>query len=1307
MAPPVAPKPKSLPFYDPNFSWDTFEGFFCDFLAAAPELIGKDGKLCRVIRISIYGRRGDLQHGIDIRAEMSNGEVWVFQCKHYKTWGPKDTTDAITKCDYEADRKFLLVTRPVSPETREIIAAHPEWTLWDSDDISREFRLRLPPAEAAKILYTNFGPAWAKELIGLPGLGPLITAEAKFGPLLEPDRSFHHRLEMVGRTEWLTALDNFIAAEDRRVFCIVGPGGLGKSRLLREWSRGFSNRHKGWTVRFVSDSPSDFASALDAASKPLVLVFDDAHRLDEVRRALFPELPSRKELKLVLGLRPGPVAQVEAELTSAGFDTTQLETPAEMKRLSSEQALQLAEAALGPEFADRYRLPLRDLSKDCPLLAVLAAELIKRGDLGERGLSDTTEFRNHVFEGLVTEARPVEQRFGATVVRDLLHLLAVLAPVKLDVNFLGRASAFLGGATQPNHVSEIITALDEAGLILTTGAGVRISPDLLSDHLAYTACYDNHERTTTFADRVIAHFSPEEFPRLMQQLAEAEWHATNKNETADSIVEPVWQSFVSRFESGSFYTRAEQLKAWANIAHLQPRRTLRLAELAMRLDTAPKDEHARMWFSRWDTHSHVLEGLPTLLKPLAEHHHEYVAPCLDNLWLIGRDLPPPPFNSQSHPITKIGEIAKFQRWKRLDIQDEVLNWIEQLLSGNEWVNRANKPGWLLTQMLTPFFATGVEDNWMTGNTFHWRTVPIHLDNTAKYRDRILAALCAITKRGDTALTLAAMNVLEHAMQRADLGPSTVPAKFIERWLIERKKALEVLADIIRESRSPVIHFRARRILLHNMRYDDPEFRAACREAYETIPDSLDFRIVRAALGNYWDEFEGSKRDDWQDQAKHRWDQFVRSTSEAILLKWREPKVLLANLLQRHEEFVALGFQPNFWPIFQTIAETNAATALDLASILITQPANPLSRVLDSLVTPIAKNDPELRLKLCEAAITQDSDELKFGAITCFATWRQEGTLPSRAWELIANSAANASPVVADAILRFILFNHRTPEPVDWHLLATLPVTSEQWWIAHRIMESAADLLEKAMLPPPDTADEILKKLDVLTSIDDHQVEHALSEFAKHFPGKVFLVMWRRQQRRDKDDADLDVVPFDFHRIRFADVLADPEAARIIDELENKLIHGTALKYDEIEILHIAILQSADRAEENLYRLLHKAKNAEQLERLTEFVTNWHSWPVVLSCPDFTRDLLRRARATDQASHQKIFRRLQGLPGSRGSTAYEPNAEWKALVEAVEKMAELYKKDADLGPLYAAAAKHEREWMKAMSRRIPEDDDILD
>ena len=122
---------------------------------------------------------------------------------------------------------------------------------------------------------------------------------------VETDRSFHHCLAMIGRRELLQDLDAFVADEKTRVFFLVGPGEIGKSRLLYEWSREFAQRHKGWTLRFVSDSPGDFATALDATAKPLVLGFDDAHRLDDVRRALLAQLPAREDIKLDQHFAPG------------------------------------------------------------------------------------------------------------------------------------------------------------------------------------------------------------------------------------------------------------------------------------------------------------------------------------------------------------------------------------------------------------------------------------------------------------------------------------------------------------------------------------------------------------------------------------------------------------------------------------------------------------------------------------------------------------------------------------------------------------------------------------------------------------------------------------------------------------------------------------------------------------------------------------------------------------------------------------------------------------------------------------------
>jgi len=75
----------------------------------------------------LTGGAVDNQQGIDIRAEMEGGEIWAFQCKHYKQWSLADTRAAIAKCTFDATRKFLLVTREVSEDCYTEVAKHPVW----------------------------------------------------------------------------------------------------------------------------------------------------------------------------------------------------------------------------------------------------------------------------------------------------------------------------------------------------------------------------------------------------------------------------------------------------------------------------------------------------------------------------------------------------------------------------------------------------------------------------------------------------------------------------------------------------------------------------------------------------------------------------------------------------------------------------------------------------------------------------------------------------------------------------------------------------------------------------------------------------------------------------------------------------------------------------------------------------------------------------------------------------------------------------------------------------------------------------
>jgi hypothetical protein len=399
----VRPQSEFLPFHDPAISWATFESFFCDFLASGPILtIRADGQALqrKVISARPYGRRGDSQHGIDIVAEIQGGETWVFQCKHYRQWGPADTANAIDMCTFTATRKFLLVTRELSEACVTVAAQHPDWELWDSRRISQEFRLRVPREAGARILFAHFGPGWDQAFFGLRGDGPLLTADAKFAPFCQPNRRFHHRLPLVGRDAWLEQLDGFVRNAEARVFMFVGRGGLGKSRILVSWSEKFGANHRGALLRFVSDVPSDFSAALSAISDPAVLAFDDAHRLIEVRRALFPDLVRFPNWKLVLSLRPGAQNVVRRELVESGFDTRHVIEGPELRRLNDEETMNLVREALGPELVTQYDQFLYGVSRDCPLVAVLGAELLREGRVPAEVLTDGSAFRAHVFDSL-------------------------------------------------------------------------------------------------------------------------------------------------------------------------------------------------------------------------------------------------------------------------------------------------------------------------------------------------------------------------------------------------------------------------------------------------------------------------------------------------------------------------------------------------------------------------------------------------------------------------------------------------------------------------------------------------------------------------------------------------------------------------------------------------------------------------------------------------------------------------------------------------------------------------------------------
>jgi Restriction endonuclease len=164
--PPVSPRPDKLPLNDPNFSWDRFESFCLDFISKLPE----------VRNCHRYGTQGDSQKGIDIFADLENGERWAFQCKQYEKYTGSKAGEAIQKATYHANRYILLLSCEATTKVRDVVSNALTWDVWDVQDISQKTR-NFPQETAYSLINAHFGSVWGKEFLGLAESTEFISVD--------------------------------------------------------------------------------------------------------------------------------------------------------------------------------------------------------------------------------------------------------------------------------------------------------------------------------------------------------------------------------------------------------------------------------------------------------------------------------------------------------------------------------------------------------------------------------------------------------------------------------------------------------------------------------------------------------------------------------------------------------------------------------------------------------------------------------------------------------------------------------------------------------------------------------------------------------------------------------------------------------------------------------------------------------------------------------------------------------------------------------------------------------------------------
>jgi len=460
---------------------------------------------------------------------------------------------------------------------------------------------------------------------------------------------------LFGRDKEIAELNDFLAHNSQSVCVLSGRGGIGKSKLLWDWTRSIRDSR----VVFLKDEPLWHPdSEKEVPVGPVVLIVDDAHRsssMGQVSR-IFKDLRQRQSFKLVLSTRPGGVPSLTQQLYR-DLDPSEVVVLPELQELERDQAARLAAEVLGESYSG-YADILADVAGNTPLVIVAGGRLIASQKVSPARLSGLREFRDAIFTRFLDELQSEGPRFAINPPRPLLDVISAVGPINVQDKFLATAEKFL-----LRRADEILSTLDNLaaiGIVTSRTPGpIRILPDVLSDFVLEKRCVDDSSRSTRYADIVYDSFGETHFQNLMQNLSELDWRLGSRPYGLD-LLSGIWEKVEREFLAADEYGRHNILEQLRPAAIYQPEHILRLIDLALD-NPIPADADAESLGRLFRMgQRYVVEALPGLLEATA-HHPEHIKKSVDLLWTLSK-MPGMRANDSGSPQGVLKRLASYDRF---------------------------------------------------------------------------------------------------------------------------------------------------------------------------------------------------------------------------------------------------------------------------------------------------------------------------------------------------------------------------------------------------------------------------------------------------------------------------------------------------------------------------------------------------------------------------------------------------------------------------------------------------------------------
>jgi len=1045
----ATPRASHFPF--DQLAPEAFERLVADLLQArSPES-----------SVRVEGARGHDQSGIDIRVESADG-LLVVQCKQVARFGPAEVAKAVAHVSVLADRKILALSRIASPRAVEAVRRAPGWEVWDQDDLSRMLRL-LPGVQQDRIVDTYF-PGQRVSLLGRRESGPWLTSEQFFAPFVTPGSYFNHEWELRGRGAEMAALRASLAAE--RATLLIAPGGMGKSRLLREaLDRPAPSLTAVWFLSAARDPSRASLEALGAGDK--LLVVDDAHDRDGLAVVIEFAADPANRARLLLATRPYALQRIEGELGRFGFDTIGRVSLERLPRADLEAVVGevLERAGVGRQWAE----PVAAIAGDNPLIATMAARVVAKGGISLAEARGDEVLRHMVlsrFADVITGS--IGDAGDAPLLRAMLELVAVAQPVHLNDRRLGElfeaTTAFT--AVQADRALRILV---RGGVIYKRGAAYRLMPDVLGDYLIDESCVRDDGSLTGFAEKVIDAVGQEQLEQVMVNIGRMDWRRNQGDPANSRLLDRAWRRL-----DGVEYSWDPRFGAVRAVAMYQPRQALEFVQRNL-------------------GRSEVARELTPVLRNVA-YSEEYRADVCRLLWEMGRDDVRELGQHPNHPIRVLAELCRFGEYKPREFSEEVAGFAFRLVDeGRSWGHRYSP-----LDILEPLLSGVVEANRDYGRTISLGRYFVNYDFAQALRSKVVDCVLALLKHEDASVAVRAARLVDD-MVRMPMGmgsqsPDEDLRRKYEREFAGTLRRLHDTAGSGRLAAATVITV-VQGVEWHARFNKGPVARAA-KAVLGAVPATLDFRLCAAMVDGAQRAFRGQlEYDGWSND-----NPWLDGLVAELRQEFDMPAAILGRIASAMDELRAAGVNPgSAYALIGKVIEGD----IDVAKTLVDQarsPSSPWRAFVYAGIREILERDEERGRVIISSALDGETADPDFAQRAVAALGGLARPLEAADVALLRRGASSGSEHTVVSAINAAQWSRSLSNETVFALLMLAPLdVGEHVFaaVAHHLADRQRALMER--LSESDVA-AMLGKLARVRALPSGQwTEQLFSHLAKRFP----------------------------------------------------------------------------------------------------------------------------------------------------------------------------------------------------------------